>query len=115
MDPMVPHPQERQIVPQRQMLDLNQPTRMGAFYPAMAAPTFKATTHPFQIQDHGFTTLAHFLTDANNPKPLYLQKFCKTIRSHLVRSPFRLFSGKCWENNLPDASIFTNTFHNNSS
>src|SRR3972149_2243410 len=115
IDPVVSHPKKSQILPQHQMLNLDHPTRMGLFDAAMALLTFKAATHPFEIQDHCFSTLSEFHAYTKNPKPLYPQQFCETIRSHLVGSPFRLFRVKRRENILPDAFISTTNLHNNSS
>jgi hypothetical protein len=111
----VSHPKESQELPQRQMLDLDQPARMRLSDAPMAFLTFKAPTQPFDFQDHCFSTPSVFNAYSNNPIPLYLQQLCETIRTHLVDSPFCLFIGKRWENILPDAFVFTINLHNNSS
>jgi hypothetical protein len=111
----VSHPKESQELPQRQMLNLDQPTRMCLFDTPMALLAFKTAIQPFEFQDHCFPTLSVFHAYSNNPIPLYPQQLCETIRTHLVESPFCLFPGKRWENILPDAFIFTTKLHNNSS
>jgi hypothetical protein len=113
--PVVSHPKKCQELPQRQMLDLDQPTRMRLSDAPMAFLTFKAPTQPFEFQDHCFSTLSVFNAYSNNTIPLYPQQLCETIRTHLVDSPFCLFNGKRWENILPDAFVFTINLHNNSS
>jgi hypothetical protein len=114
-DPVVSHPKESQKLPQRQMLNLDQPTRMRLFDTPMALLAFKTTIQPFEFQDHCFPALSVFDAYSNNPIPLYPQQLCEIIRPHLVESPFCLFTGKRWENILPDAFIFTINLHNNSS
>jgi hypothetical protein len=111
----VSHPKESQELPQRQMLNLDQPTRMRLSNTTMALLTFKAATQSFEFQDHRFPTLSVFNAHSNNAIPLYPQQLCETIRTHLVESPFCLFPGKRWENILPDAFISTTKLHNNSS
>jgi hypothetical protein len=103
----VSDPKESQKLPQRQMLNLDHPTRMHHFGTPMALLTFEVAIHSLEIQDHRFSTLSEFKVYTNHPELLYPQQFCETIRSHLVEPPFRLFSDKRWENILPDALAFT--------
>ena len=71
MDPVVPHSQEGQELPQGQMLDLYHPTGMQFLDAPMALPTFKAAVQPFEFQDHRFPTLFVFDAYPSNPIPLY--------------------------------------------
>lgn len=115
MDPVVPHSKESQELPQRQMLNLDHPTGMGLFYAPMAFPTFEVMASSLQLQYYRFPAFSFFNAHPSNPIPLYPKQLCETIRTHLVESPFCLFTGKRWENILPDASIFTTKLHNNAS
>jgi hypothetical protein len=83
---------------------------------SMALPALKVTPLPIEFQYHRFSTLSLFYGYVNNSIPLYSQQLCEKIKTHLVDSPFCLFSRKQRENNiLPDAFIYTNKLHNNSS
>jgi hypothetical protein len=115
MDPVVPHSKESQELPQRQMLNLDHPTGMGLFDAPMAFPTFEVMASSLQLQYYRFPAFSFFNAHPSNPIPLYPKQLCETIRTHLVESPFCLFTGKRWENILPDASIFTTKLHNNAS
>jgi hypothetical protein len=115
MDPVVSHPKESQELPQRQMLNLDHPTGMRLFDAPMAFPTFEVMASSLQFQYYHFPTFSFFNAHSSNAIPLYSQQLCETIKTHLVESPFCLFTGKRWEYILPDAFIFATKLHNNPS
>src|SRR4030067_1185481 len=58
--PVASHPKKCQELPQRQMLDLDQTTRISLSDAPLAFLTFKAPTPPVEFQDHCFSTLSVF-------------------------------------------------------
>jgi hypothetical protein len=114
MGSVVPHPKESQKVPQRQMLNLDHPTRMGFFDAPMTLPAFESSTLSVQFQYHRIPAVSFFNAYSGNLIALYSQQVCEIIQTHLVESPFCLFTGKRWEHILPDAFIFATKLHNNS-
>jgi hypothetical protein len=110
------HLKESQKVPQCQMLNLYHPTRMRLLDASMALSALKVTSLPIEFHYHCLSTLSLFHAYASNAIPLYSQQSREIIITHLVESPFCLFSAKHWENNiLPDAFVSTKKLHNNSS
>jgi hypothetical protein len=97
------------------MLNLDHPTGVGLLDASMAFPTFEVMASSLQFQDYRFSAFSLFNVHSSNAISLYSQQLCETIKTHLVDSPFCLFTGKHWEYILPDAFILPTTLHKNPS
>jgi hypothetical protein len=97
------------------MLNLDHPTGVRPLDAPMAFPTFEVMASSLQFQDYRFSAFSLFNVYSSDTISLYFQQLCETIKTHLVDSPFCLFTGKHWEYILPDAFILPTKLHNNSS